>query len=76
MKIGDRVKVKIVDPKTYAYGCAKVLNGSTGTVESVSKRYPTEGDLLVHFDEPVKWDPDSPRQSTGFWLPPCDLVLL
>jgi hypothetical protein len=48
MNIGDRVKVNIIKPETYARGAFECLNGKTGVVED------EKGLILVRFDTCAK----------------------
>jgi hypothetical protein len=70
MMCGTRVRVRIVEPKTYAHGCAEALNGLPGTVE----KFGNAGEVLVAFDKPAPtwWTHQTP--ATGFWFPHSDLV--
>lgn len=50
MNIGDKVKVNITNPRSYARGAAECLNGKMGVVESINSRM----SICVRFDSPAK----------------------
>lgn len=70
-KIGDKVRVAIVDRSQWATGAAESLDGATGVVEDTRK-----DNYLVRFDKPAKkwWANSSPVVAN--WFEPCDLVKL
>ena len=65
MNIGDRVRVNITKPETYARGAVECLNGKTGTIEEIKRMGAL---ILVRFDEPIKawWNGQSPVSSFHF----------
>ena len=73
---GQRVRVKIADPKTYAYGCAERLDGKLGHVERTNAHYSDGLMYLVKFDTPAAkwWENSSPVES--FWFPLGDLEVI
>ena len=79
MKVGDRVKVVIQDPKVYASGVAKELDGATGVItrenpKSHNGAHPTPSlAFLVEFDEPRARSRSYPSTWSGFWFPPENL---
>lgn len=82
-KVGDRVRVKIRDPKDYAHGVAERLEGQLGEVIEV-KAISMNGDplqaapwygpaALIRYDRPVApaWRGGSEQRAA--WFPPGDL---
>ena len=55
MNIGDRVRVNITKPETYARGAVECLNGKTGTIEGALEEDEsfTPWKFCVRFDEPT-----------------------
>ena len=51
MNIGDRVRVNITKPETYARGAVECLNGKTGTIEEIQENGHSQ--FCVRFDEPT-----------------------
>lgn len=73
MKVGDRVKVSALDPKTYAVGAAEALSGMSGTVERIDNSA-GQNAILVKFDRPAPtwWSHQTPP--TGAWFEPGELM--
>jgi len=86
--VGDRVRVAIDDPNTYARGCATCLEGKAGVVEEISRRVrgvrqtvteaTSMGDgfvrALVRFDTPAKAWHTHQSPTEAFWFPLTDLA--
>jgi hypothetical protein len=71
--IGQRVRVRIVNPKEYAMGAAESLDGKTGTIE----RLRSDGKAwLVAFDAPAKPWWTHGGACSGFWHAPEELEAL
>lgn len=72
MKLGDRVKVRTLDPDAYAMGAAEALSGMTGTVERIGNSTGADA-VLVKFDRPAPkwWSNQTPP--AGFWFEPAEL---
>lgn len=84
VKIGDKCRVRIFAPDTYAVGAAESLDGKTGVVEKVQRGEQLTGHVLravpqrvlIHFDVPAT--PWSTNQSpcVGFWFDENELEWL
>jgi len=84
-KVGDKVKVSIVDSNAYAKGCYDSLNGLVGQIEKlrdmddwtmkVFKDPQMINDAyLVRFEKPYKAWFTHQRPNTSFWFPEHDLI--
>lgn len=75
---GQRVRVTIRDRDRYAFGCAEILDGRTGTLQRLMEQS-FNGDnsngpaWLVQFDEPAPSWSSHDMPVDAFWFPPGDL---
>lgn len=81
LAVGHRVRVTIRDRDRYAFGCAEILDGRTGTLDRFME-HSFNGDnsngpaWLVHFDDPVPSWSSHNVPFYAFWFPPGDLETL
>jgi len=84
-KVGDRVKISIVDSSNYAKGAYESLNSLKGEIEEVkdmscwtTREYKDPKEIqqmyLVRFAEPPKAWWTHQRPSSGFHFPESDLI--
>ena len=84
-KVGDKVKVSIVDPNTYTERCYESLNGLKGQIEKLrdmdnwtDKVYKDPQMInqvyLVRFEKPYAAWFTHQRPNTSFWFPEHDLI--
>ena len=72
LTVGDKCKVKIHKPETYAFGCAECLQGKTGVVDEVR----SNGKILVKFDTPAKTWSSNQLPVNAFWFDPDEVLPL
>jgi hypothetical protein len=76
-RIGERARVEISDPSSYAWGVADRFNNRIGTITDIQlHRIDMKVRLSLQFDEPVTWDQQGRKPTPVFNFETHELVPL